>query len=322
MMRVAALKLRILARWAAAVIIVLLIAGVGMIGFTLWSASSTILNPPGPGDVGSLDGCRELTREMWGDDCGRLTEFAPERRVDFEIQSPNGYVLAGWIVRRADAPAAAVILYVPGGGSDRREASRYLPLADKLGLDLAVFDPVCQGLSPCPVPGLSYGARESMDVAAAVATLDRIYGEVVVMGSSMGALSIIRALPQLRNVQGVVLENPMLGLEPLLRDAQQSKGMPPFAVSLLANLVTWRGKFPSVPQAEEVMRAYDGPPLLFIHSQSDQVVPFAHSEVLAEAAGRTASTWFPMRGDHGAVWNANRDEFEQRVRDFLASTLN
>jgi hypothetical protein len=149
-----------------------------MIGFTLWSASSTILNPPGPGDVGSLDGCRDLTRATWGEDCGRLTAVEAERRVDFEVQSPNGYVLAGWIVRRSDAPAAAAMLYVPGGGSDRREASRYLPLADKLGFDLAVIDPVCQGLSPCPVPGLSYGARESMDVAAAVAALERTYGKV------------------------------------------------------------------------------------------------------------------------------------------------
>ncbi|RYG04875.1 MAG: alpha/beta hydrolase, partial [Chitinophagaceae bacterium] len=130
-----------------------------------------------------------------------------------------------------------------------------------------------------------------MDVAAAVAALERTYGKVVVMGSSMGALSIIRALPQLSNVRGVVLENPMLGLEPLLRDAPQSKGMPPFAITLLTNLVTWRGTFPSVPEAAEVMGGYNGPPLLFIHSQSDQVVPFAHSEILAEAAGRAASTW-------------------------------
>ena len=306
---------------AIALIALVLVAGGGVFGFTLWSASSTILNPPGPGDVGTLDACRDITRRVWGDDCGRLTKVERDRLEAFNVASPNGYTLSGWLIRTGGRPASGVLLYVPGGGSDRREASRYLPLMQGIGLDLAVFDPVCQGLSPCPVPGLSYGARESIDVAAAASALRNRYDKVVLMGSSMGALSTVRALPRLSWVRGAVLENPMLGLEPLLRDAEQSKGMPDALVEMLAGLVRWRGTFPAVPEAQNALAGYDGPPLLFIHSRSDRVVPFTHSEALAKEAGGAASTWFPQDGDHGAVWNANRDEFERRVREFVMGAL-
>jgi fermentation-respiration switch protein FrsA (DUF1100 family) len=76
-----------------------------------------------------------------------------------------------------------------------------------------------------------------------------------------------------------------------------------------------------VPEAQDALAGYDGPPLLFIHSRSDRVVPFTHSEALAKEAGSAASTWFPQDGDHGAVWNANRDEFERRVREFVMGVL-
>ena len=36
---------------------------------------------------------------------------------------------------------------------------------------------------------------------------------------------------------------------------------------------------------------------------------------------KPASTWFPQDGNHGAVWNANRDEFEHRVREFVLGVL-
>lgn len=299
-----------------AAIVVLL--GAAMAAVTFWNASSTILRPPGPGDVGSLDGCREETRRVWSDDCGRLSDIAKQ---DFSFSSPNGYALSGWIVRAGSGPSSQVVLYVPGGGSDRREASRYHDLFRRLDVDLAVFDPVCHGLSPCPVAGLSYGARESIDVAAAVAALELKYGTVILMGSSMGALSIIRALPQLKSIRGAVLENPMLGLEPLLRDAEQSKGMPDAAIGMLTGLAQWRGNYPEVPEAIQVLDNYDGPPLLFIHSRSDRVVPPSHSQELAARAGSAATTWLPENGDHGAVWNVNSAEFEARVRAFLLPLL-
>ena len=82
----------------------------------------------------------------------------------------------------------------------------------------------------------------------------------------MGALTTVRALPQLSWVRGAVLENPMLGLEPLLRDAEQSKGMPDALIEMLAGLVRWRGTFPAVTEAQDALAGYDGPPA--VHSQS------------------------------------------------------
>ena len=59
-------RARTVALWAVALIALVLVAGGGVFSFTLWNASSTILNPKGPGDVGTFDACRDITRRVWG----------------------------------------------------------------------------------------------------------------------------------------------------------------------------------------------------------------------------------------------------------------
>ena len=291
-------------------------------GGMFWSASSTILQPPGPGDRGDLSGCRPETRAVWGEDCGRLTDRSDLTKEEVTFDSQNGYALAAWKLTKVDAPPVdSVVLYVPGGGSDRREASRYVDLLLSLGHDLVVIDPVCHGLSPCPVPGLSYGARESRDVQSVVRKLEEDYERVFLMGSSVGAASILIALPEMQGIAGIVAENPMTSFSQLLRDADEAKDMPDWAVDALAALARWRGSFPAEPDAlSAVSRANGDVPILFIHSRADTVVPSSHSETLAAAYRSPSRVWLTERGAHGAVWNADAEAYEAQLRDFLASS--
>lgn len=102
---------------------------------TFWSASSKILQPPGPGDRGDLSVCRPETQAIWGADCGRFTDRTDLNKQQIAFDTQNGYALAAWKLNRLGArPADSVLLYVPGGGSDRREGSRYADLILSLGL--------------------------------------------------------------------------------------------------------------------------------------------------------------------------------------------
>jgi pimeloyl-ACP methyl ester carboxylesterase len=289
-------------------------------GSVFWSASSQILHPPGPGDVGDISGCREQSRAVWGDDCGRLTKRFDVDRQEMTFQSQNGYSLAGWKLRRSSSnPSEKVLLYIPGGGSDRREASRYVDLAFSLGYDLVAIDPACQGLSSCSTPGLSYGARESRDILSVVSTLQRDYVHVAVMGSSVGAASILIALPDMPDIAAVIAENPMSSLWQLLRDAPEARDMPDWAITLLVQLTDWRGDFPFQPDALSAILRGKRVPMLLIHSKADRIVPSTHSKNLANAYRGPARVWIAEHGDHGAVWNADPAAYEAKVRDFLSS---
>lgn len=240
------------------------------VGAILWPASEAILRPSGPGGVGEIGSCSQLAMQAWGADCGRLSARMDVEKLPWEVQSNNGYTLSGWILRSTtQGRFRNVLLYVPGGGSDRREASRYVDLAHSLGFDLASFDPVCHGLSPCIGGGVSYGDRESVDVRSAVQQLTESYRHIVVMGSSVGALSILKALPSTQGVAGAILENPMESLYQLLRDAEESEGLPDWMVASLAGITQLRTGSSAAPSALEALRMAAPPPLLFIHSKSD-----------------------------------------------------
>lgn len=289
-------------------------------GSIFWSASSQILHPPGPGDVGDISGCREQSRALWGDDCGRLTRRLDVDRQEMTFQSQNGYALAGWKLHRSSSnPSNKVLLYVPGGGSDRREASRYVDLAFSLGYDLVAIDPACQGLSSCSSLGLSYGARESRDILSVVSKLQQDYAHVAVMGSSVGAASILIALPDMPDIAAVIAENPMSSLWQLLRDAPEARDMPNWAITFLVQLTNWRGDFPFEPDALSAISRGKRVPLLLIHSKTDQIVPPTHSENLAKAYRGPVKVWVTEHGAHGAVWNADPAAYEAKVRDFLSS---
>jgi uncharacterized protein len=295
-----------------------IVATAAVAGNIFWSASSQILHPPGPGDIGKISGCREPSRAVWGDDCGRLTKRPDIDKQEMTFQSQNGYTLAGWRLRGSSSgPSDKVLLYIPGGGSDRREASRYVDLALSLGYDLVAIDPACQGLSSCSKPGLSYGARESVDILSVVSKLKQNYTHIVVMGSSVGAASILIALPEL-DVAGIIAENPMSSLWQLLRDAPEARDMPDWAITLLVQLTSWRGDFPFEPDALSAISRGDRVPVLLIHSKADQIVPPTHSERLAHAYPGRVTVWISEHGGHGAVWNADPTQYEVKVRDFLA----
>lgn len=301
----------------ASSLILLVIAGMSAI---LWQASSQVLYPAGPGDHGSLANCRTETQAYWGNDCGRLASGDVLEVTDTAFTSANGYQLSGWLVHAKATPASevkGVVLYVPGGGSDRREASRYAELVLGLGYDLAAFDPICHGMSPCPVPGVSFGARERADVASAADILKVRYKTVFVMGSSVGAASILSALPLLQGVAGVIAENPMASFDSLIRNAPEAQGLPDIMVDALIGLSRWRGQFGAGHDAIDGVRASSGVPILFIHSEADAVVSWRQTEELAASYRGPKRVVLTAEGGHGAVWNSNRALFETEVTQFL-----
>lgn len=302
--------------------IVLALIGGGPVLFAagLWLAGNQLLQPAWKGATKDFTVCGAELTAAWGDGCGNLRLNGALRFSEVTVPSLNGYDLPGWLVRAADngrPPAPGAIMLVHGGGSDRREVTRHAPYFLNRGLDVLMLDLGCHGEAPCPVAGLSYGERESQDVVAAYLYLAERYPRVVAMGSSVGAASLLIALPSMPRLAGVVAENPMAGFERLIRETPASQSIPAWFTGLLIESVKWRGRFTALLSPEHSLALVKTVPILFIHSRQDEIVPYRQSEELAGRYRGPKITWWPEHGGHSAIWDRDPAAYEARLTAFL-----
>lgn len=288
----------------------------------IWSASNQLLFPSWKGARKDLTVCTAELAAAWGDGCGNLRVTNRLRFEEVKVPSINGYELPGWLIRAAEngrEPADGAILLVHGGGSDRREISRHVPFFLDHRLDVLTLDLGCHGEAPCPAPGLTYGHRESHDVVAAYLFLLEKYPRVLAMGSSVGAASILIALPSMPRLAGVIAENPMASFQRLIRETPASRSIPGWFTGVLLELTMLRGHFDGLLSPENSLRLVKSTPIYFIHSTKDEIVPYQQSEQLADRYTGPKTVWWPDAGGHSAIWDVDRVAYEHRLERFLAS---
>jgi uncharacterized protein len=303
--------------WAAIIVLVLLFA---LLGGGLWFASDQLLSPSFRGVTRDLSVCKPETAKYWGEGCGNLRDTHQFKFSEVQVPTVNGYDLPGWFVKAADngmEPAQGVIMLVHAGGSDRREETRYIQFFLSQKLDVLTSDLGCHGEAPCPVPGMTYGHRESRDVLSAYLYLTDRYEKVYAIGSSVGAASILIALPEMPKLAGVIAENPIPSFQQLIREAPESQSMPGGGTELLINLAMMRGKFDGLLSPENSLRLVKTTPIFFIHSKGDKIVSYQRTQELADVYTGPKTVWFPEKGEHAAIWDADHADYEKRVTDFL-----
>jgi pimeloyl-ACP methyl ester carboxylesterase len=288
----------------------------------LWFASNQLLSPSFKGLSKDLSVCKPKTAKFLGENCGNLRITHQFKFNEVRIPTVNGFDLPGWLIKTADngmERSRAAIMLVPAGGSDRREETRYIQFLLNQKLDVLTFDLECQGEAPCPVPGVTYGHRESRDVLSAYLYLSDKYETVYAMGSSVGAASILIALPQMPKLAGVIAENPSPSFQRLIKEAPESQSMPAWATNLLISLTMIRGRFDGMLGPEHSLRFAGKTPILFIHSKEDKVVAYPRTQELADMYPGPKTVWFAEKGEHAAIWDVDHSQYEKRVADFLTS---
>ena len=128
------------------------------------------------------------------------------------------------------------------------------------------------------------------------------------------------ALPDMPNAAGIIAESPIYNFKQLIKEAPQSQSIPGWFTDMLLNFSRWRGKFnePSSP-ATTLPFPRAQVPILFIHSKEDELVTYQHTRDLADLYSGPKTVWFPDKGSHAAIWDADKPEYERRVAEFLKS---
>lgn len=298
----------------------------GLVAAVGWFGSNPALRPPWYEHRTPDQGLRPVDPEgegfIWEGgyrDPGRDLGLAYE---SVEIPGPDGSTLRGWLVP-AESRSRGGIVAVHGGGADRREFLRHVPMFHRAGLPVVLFDCREQGVSDGHGRGISLGMRESADVSsvAAWARLELGWQSVAVIGTSQGGASVILAAAADPSIDVVIAENPFTSIHDLVRDVSAvARPIPGWAVALVANAAILRmegiGAL-SRPSPIDVVDRIAPRPLLLMHGSADVVVPVEHSKRLAAAAGDSAELWILEGAGHAALFNRDPDAYETHVIGFL-----
>jgi len=308
-------KLKLISITVAVLVLILFFGG-------LWFASNMLLFQSWRGATKDFAVCNAEMEKYCGKGCGNLRITHGYKFNEVKIKSVNGYDLPGWLIKtdeNAMGPAKGVIMLIHGGGGDRRQETKYIHFYLGLKLDVLTLDLGCSGEAPCPMPGLSYGQRESEDVFSTYIYLTGKYEKVYAMGTSVGASAILIALPEMPKITAVIAENPIASFQRLLRETPASKSTPVWFLNLMIKVTEFRGRFDGLLSAENSLPLTKATPVFFIHSKRDNTVPYQQTQGLANLYNGPKTLWFPDKGDHAAIWDVDHADYEKRVADFINS---
>lgn len=290
-----------------------------------WIGSSMVMRPPWhawPAPDGRL---QPSDNASWhGADSDPEQEFGIAFE-DVAFPAEDGQPLRGWFVppqgvRAGAGPpqgqGGAAIVLVHGGGADRRDYLRHLPLYHEAGWPVLLFDCREQGASGGQGLGVSFGAREHRDVSSAVAWLRGVKGylRVGVSGTSQGGASVILAAARDAGIDAVVAENPFATLYELLWFGAREVPVP--LRWPLAQFSVWR-LYGGDPQPIDAVGRIAPRPLLIIHGTDDSIIEFEQSERLFAAAGEPKDLWIASGAEHTQVYDVHPEEYTRRVLAFF-----
>lgn len=250
---------------------------------------------------------------------------APARLGAQNVQfiSGTGNVVHAWLARGRSGGGAVLLLH--GSGENR---ATMLGRAQFLHDDgFTVLAPDLQAHGESPGAHVTYGARESLDAAAAMAYLRAAAPaeRVGVIGISMGGAASL------------------LGPGPLAADAFVLESVyATFHQAVSNRLATWLGPLGGMGRlltspvidvvgsetgvSEAALRPISrigsiAAPLLLITGTADPYTPLAEAESLFARAPERKTFWAIAGAGHVDLHEFNRAEYERRVGEFLIRNL-
>ncbi|MEU9448566.1 alpha/beta fold hydrolase [Streptomyces sp. NPDC048277] len=180
--------------------------------------------------------------------------------------------------------------------------------------------------APRPPDGLSHlGESEWRDLDAAIRYAVR-YGarRVVLYGWSTGAAMALRAAAHSalgERVSGLVLDSPVLNWEATLRALAQARHTPEPLLPLAVRAAQGRARLHPDHVGDFVDPAQLTVPTLIVHGPDDTVAPWTYSRRLATRRPDRVALHTVPDAPHGAMWNADPKQYEERLRRFLTPLM-
>lgn len=250
-----------------------------------------------------------------------LVRGLPPDRLEVRLRAADGVRLAGSYLAGPAAGGRAVLL--AHGFAANRHKPAYARLAAGLATVAGVLTLDLRGHGGS-AGASTFGDRERHDVAAGVRWLTAFgHTEVVAVGASMGATSVLHAVAHDVPVAGVVTisgparfrspapPGPLQGLETLWHSAPRRRVLRTALGIHLAPPSAW-GHPPDPVDLASRLQA----PLLVVHGHDDTYFPLTDARELVAAASGPSVLW-----DRPPGFGHAEDGFDARFVDQLASAV-
>lgn len=233
-------------------------------------------------------------------------EFTPSNfGLEYEdafFETKDGVMLHGWFVPAEDS--FATILYCHGNAGNISHRVEIARMFNQRKMDFFIFDYRGFGKSK----GMPTEKGTYLDAQAAYDFLINKKGigksRIVIYGKSIGA-AIAIDLATKTDAAALISESSFLSTKAMAREIYPYL---PFWLFI-------RSKYNADRKINKV-----NIPKLIIHSQNDEIVPFAHGQKLFDLA-KPPKEFYVMRGGHNDAFYIYSDECMQRIVDFLKRYL-
>ncbi|OPH47744.1 alpha/beta hydrolase [Paenibacillus ferrarius] len=249
-------------------------------------------------------------------------------KQDIKFASLTGDVeLDGWLLKppagaRRENPVT-VIMSHGYAGTRLEKGLPALALAEAIvgaGYPVLMFDFRNSGRSEGNLTTVGY--LEKQDVRGAIAWVqEHISDKICLLGFSMGGTTSLLAAAEEASVRGVITDSAFSQLSPYLQDNLPvwSK-LPrfPFTPLILAILPKLIGINPRHVDALAAVDQIYPRPILFIHSQSDDAIPWSNSEAMWLRHPEAFEIWLTEQGSHVGSYQKQPEAYTERVLAFLS----
>ncbi len=243
-------------------------------------------------------------------------------KLDYEnvsLTTADNIKLKAWLIPSEKAKSTVII-----GHGYPFDKGNILPVARFLHPDynLLFYDHRYFGESQGRIT--TVGLREVEDVKVMIDFVKKRFPQqpIALYGFSLSASAMLMSNPDPQKVKAIIADSPYANLELMVKRIYSLFGPLKWPFVQVTSILT-RIFFQTSPSLVSPQLAVENKtiPILLIHGEDDSQIAVENSRLIYQSNPQVMDLWLVKGADHGQSYALKKNEYEQRVKEFLKKNM-